>query len=70
MHLHFGTQSLNVRFSIEKPGKGERAYCTGETSHLFKKKDFNGLMVRVTEINGTDSRIQTSCPKFYPEFFG
>lgn len=65
MRLHFGTQSLNGWLSIEKPRKKEKgkAYCTGETNHLL----FKTLMVKTSEITKTDSRIQTSCPKFYHE---
>ena len=65
MHLHFGTQSLNVRLSIEKPGKkGKELTVLVRPAICF----FKTLLAEATEINETDSRIQTSCPKYYLEF--
>ena len=66
MHLHFGTQSLNVRLSIEKPGKkGKELTVLVRPAICF----FKTLLAEATEINETDSRIQTSCPKYYLEFW-
>jgi len=63
MHLHFGTQSLNVHFSIEKPQKKARELTVLMRPAIFFF--FKTFMVETIEINETDSRIQTSCPKFY-----
>jgi hypothetical protein len=43
MHLHFGTQSLNVRLSIKKPEKKAKELTVlMRPAIFFFKKEFNG----------------------------